>query len=220
MRIGVLGTGSVGRTLATALLELGHEVALGSRTADNEQASAWAAEGGERARHGTFADSAAFGEALFNCTTGAHSLDALRSAGEESLAGKLLIDVANPLDFSRGMPPTLLVTNTDSLGEQIQRAFPAARVVKALNTVNHEVMVAPQRLAGEHHLFVCGDDETAKAETRDLLRGLGWPEEWIVDLGDIKGARATEGYLPLWLRLWGAFGTGYLNVRVVLEPGA
>jgi len=154
---------------------------------------------------------------VFNCTAGAHSLEALRAAGQENLAAKALVDVANPLDFSRGMPPTLLVTNTDSLGEQIQRAFPAARVVKALNTVNHEIMVNPDRLEGEHHVFVCGDDGAAKEQARALLGDFGWPAESVLDLGDISAARATEGYLPLWLRLWGALGTGHLNVRVARE---
>jgi 8-hydroxy-5-deazaflavin:NADPH oxidoreductase len=215
MRIGVLGTGAVGRTLATKLVELGHDVKMGARSADNEAARDWVDGTGERASHGTFADAAAFGELLLNCTAGAASLAALESAGEESLSGKILLDVANPLDFSRGMPPSLSVTNTDSLGEQIQRRFPEARVVKALNTINHEVMVEPGRVAGEHDLFVCGNDESAKGEVTDLLEGLGWPTEAVRDLGDISAARATEGYLPLWLRLMGALGTADFNIRVV-----
>lgn len=215
MRIGVLGTGSVGRTLASKLVELGHEVRLGSRDAANEKARGWAASAGERASAGAFADAAAFGEVVFNCTAGVASLDALELAGEDALRGKVLVDVANPLDFSRGMPPTLTVCDTDSLGEQIQRRFPDARVVKALNTVNHQVMVDPGRVPGEHDLFVSGDDEAAKAQVVELLETFGWPRERIVDLGGIDAARAQEMYLALWVRLLGVFGTPNLNVRVV-----
>lgn len=215
MRTGVLGTGSVGQTIATKLLTLGDSVRLGSRSADNEAAAAWAGRAGEEASHGTYADAAAFGELVFNCTAGAGSLEALTAAGEENLAGKVMIDVANPLDFSQGMPPSLFISNIDSLGEQIQRAFPDVRVVKALNTVNHEVMVNPARVPGSHDIFVCGDDDRAKAEVNELLRSFGWPEDSIRDLGDISAARATEGYLLLWLRLMGTLGTGHFNIKAV-----
>jgi predicted dinucleotide-binding enzyme len=147
VRIGVLGTGTVGRTIATKLVELGHEVMMGSRTADNRQAAEWVAENGSSASQGRFGDAAAFGELIFNCTAGAASLEALEAAGETNLAGKTLVDVANPLDFSQGMPPSLTVSNTDSLAEQIQRRFPDAKVVKELNTMNAELMVAPGRCA-------------------------------------------------------------------------
>ncbi len=215
MRIGVLGTGMVGKTIATRLVGRGNEVMMGSRTSDNEQAAGWVAATGSGARQGNFADAAGFGEVLFNCTAGAGSLEALRSAGAGSLAGKVLIDVANPLDFSQGMPPSLLVCNTDSLGEQIQRTFPDTRVVKALNTMNCEVMAAPARVPGEHDVFVAGNDEPAKAQVRELLQSFGWPDERIIDLGDITAARATEMYVGLWLRLWGALQTADFNIRVV-----
>jgi hypothetical protein len=218
MKIGVLGTGTVGRTIATRLVAIGHEVTMGSRTADNEQAADWVGEAGDRAAQGTFADAAAFGEIVFNCTAGVASLEALGSVPGEDLAGKILVDVANPLDFSRGMPPTLSVSNDDSLGEQIQRKLPDTRVVKTLNTVNANVMVDPGRVPGEHDLFVCGNDADAKAEVSELLESFGWTRERIVDLGDITGARAMEMYLPLWLRLFGTFGTSELNVRVVRRP--
>ena len=188
---------------------------MGSRTAGNEAATAWASDAGESAAHGTFADAADFGEVVFNCTAGEASLDALQAAGAESLAAKVLIDVANPLDFSQGMPPSLLVANTDSLGEQIQRALPEAKVVKALNTVNCEVMVDPGRVPGDHDVFVCGEDETAKGQARELLREFGWPDESIIDLGGIAGARGTEMYLSIWLRLYGLLGTGDFNIKVV-----
>lgn len=220
MRIAVLGTGTVGRTLAGALLRNGHEVRMGSRTAGNQAAVAWASEIGGPATEGTFADAAGFGELVINATAGAASLEALHGAGAEQLAGKVLVDVANPLDFSRGMPPRLTVCNDDSLGEQLQRAFPDVRVVKALNTVTASVMVEPALVPGSHTIFVCGDDQDAKAEVRELLHGFGWAAESILDLGDITASRGMEMYLPLWLRLWGATGTGVLNVHVSAQPPA
>jgi 8-hydroxy-5-deazaflavin:NADPH oxidoreductase len=214
VRIGVLGTGTAGQTLATKLVELGHDVRMGSRDAANEKAQAWATSAGERASTGTFADAAAFGELVLNCTAGGASLEALEQAGDDALGGKVLLDVANPLDFSRGMPPTLTVCNDDSLAEQIQRRFPDARVVKALNTVNASVMVNPSTVPGDHDLFVCGEDGEAKAQVVELLESFGWPRERIVDLGGIDGARAMEMYLPMWVRLRQAFGTPHVNVHV------
>jgi predicted dinucleotide-binding enzyme len=214
MKIAVLGTGMVGRTIATKLVELGHDVSMGSRTAESGALTEWVGEVGGRAIGGTFADAAAASELVFNCTAGSASLRALEAAGAESLAGKVLIDVANPLDFSQGMPPLLTVCNDESLGEQIQAAFPEARVVKSLNTVNHLVMTDPGRVPGDHHVFVCGNDERAKSEAASLLEEFGWPPDSIVDLGDISAARGAEMYLPLWLRLYGAFGTGDLNIEV------
>ncbi|HEX8067754.1 MAG TPA: NAD(P)-binding domain-containing protein [Thermoleophilaceae bacterium] len=219
MRIGVLGTGMVGRTLASKLVELGHDVCMGARDAANERAAGWAAEAGELARHGTFADAAEHGDVVVNATAGTGSLEALRAAGADALAGKVLVDVANPLDFSQGMPPTLAVCNTDSLGEQIQREFPDARVVKALNTVNAGVMVDPGLVPGDHNLFVCGDDVDAKADVGSLLRSFGWPAGSIVDLGGIDAARGTEMYLPLWLRLYEVSGTAAVNVQLHVGSG-
>jgi hypothetical protein len=187
---------------------------MGSRSADGEALLAWVREAGDGAGGGTFADAAAGGELVFNCTAGSASLEALSAAGNANLAGKTLVDVANPLDFSAGMPPTLTVCNDDSLGEQIQAAFPEARVVKALNTVNHLVMTDPSRVPGEHQLFICGNDEAAKAEVTELLEAFGWPSASILDLGEVDSARGMEMYLPLWLRLYGRFGTGDLNIQV------
>jgi predicted dinucleotide-binding enzyme len=220
MRIGVLGTGVVGRTLGSALLRSGHEVRMGSRTAGNEAAVAWADEvgGGGPATEGTFADAAGFGELIVNATAGAASLQVLEAAGNEQLAGKVLVDVCNPLDFSKGMPPTLTVCNDDSVAEQLQRAFPDVRVVKTLNTVTAAVMVEPSLVPGTHTIFVAGDDAAAKSQASDLLTEFGWPAEAILDLGDITAARGMEMYLPLWLRLWGATGTGVLNVEVRTAP--
>jgi predicted dinucleotide-binding enzyme len=217
MRIGVLGTGSVGRAIANRLVELGHEVTMGSRWAESEPLLEWLAEADETARGGTFAEAAAAGELVFNCTAGDASLEALAAAGAENLAGKVLVDVANPLDFSRGMPPALSVCNDDSLGERIQAAFPEAKVVKALNTVNNQVMVDPGRLPGAHNVFVCGEDAGAKATVAALLAEFGWPRGSAIDLGGIEAARGTEMYLPLWLRLMGALGTPDFNVQVRVQ---
>ena len=214
MRIGVFGTGMVGAAIATKLVEVGHDVTLGSRTNGNEQALEWVASAGAGASQGTFADAAAHGELVFNCTAGEASLAAIGSVETGDLAGKVLVDVANPLDHTQGMPPGLFTTSFDSLGEQIQRAFPDARVVKALNTVNCEVMVDPAKVPGEHDVFVCGNDESAKTTVRELLESFGWPADHILDLGDITAARGTEAYLLLWIRLWGALGTGHFNVKV------
>lgn len=218
MKYAVLGTGSVGQTIGTKLVELGHEVVMGSRSADNENANAWAQKVGARASVATFADAVAGAEQVFNCTRGDKSLEALGAAGEANLAGKILIDVANPLDFSQGMPPTLSISGRDSLGEQIQAAFPNTKVVKTLNTMAGDVMVDPGRVPGEHDVFVSGNDADAKATVSNLLReGFGWRS--IVDLGDITTARGVESWLPLWLRLWGSLGTPYFNLKIVRAEG-
>jgi predicted dinucleotide-binding enzyme len=201
MKIGVLGTGVVGQTIATKLRELGHDVQIGSRSVGDDAVP--------------FADAAAHGELVFNCTAGTASLKALGAAGQENLSSKVIVDVANTLDFSKGRPPTLSVCNDDSLGEQIQRAFPEAKLVKALNTVNAAVMVDPTRVPGEHNVFMCGNDEDAKGRVSELLQSFGWPAEQIVDLGDITAARGPEMYLALWLRLMGAVGHPNFNIRIV-----
>jgi len=203
----------VGEKIASKLIALGHEVSMGSRSANNEKAAAWAKAAGDRASHGTFAHAAAHAEILFNCTHGEAALDVLEAAGAANLNGKVLVDVSNPLDFSKGTPPTLFVGNDDSLGERIQRAFPGVRLVKTLNTVNCLVMVEPARVPGEHTMFLCGNDEAAKATVSDLLKTFGWRD--LIDLGDITNARATEALLPIWIRLWGVLKTGDFNLKVV-----
>ena len=214
MRIGVLGTGVVGQTIGKKLVALGHDVRMGARTANNEKAEGWAKANGGGASHGTFADAASFGEIVFNCTSGMASLEALRQAGAKNLDGKILVDVANPLDFSKGMPPTLSVCNTDSLGEQIQRELPNVRVVKTLNTINTNVMVDPSLVPGESDVFVSGNDAGAKAKVTEILtKWFGWRS--VIDLGDITSARATEMILPLWLRLFATFKTPYTNIHVL-----
>jgi predicted dinucleotide-binding enzyme len=213
MRYGVLGTGMVGQTLATRLTELGHDVLMGSRTADNKEADAWRQRVGARGRVGTFRDAAAFGETLLNCTQGSVSPAVLHSVEAKDLVDKVLIDVANPLDLSGGKPPTLTICNTDSLGERLQREFPMTKVVKAFNTCNCRVMVDPGRVRGDHDVFVCGNDAGAKETVKALLRDFGWAT--IIDLGDITAARATEQLMPIWLRLYGLLGSADFNFKIV-----
>src|SRR5918995_3680586 len=203
MRIGVLGTGMAGRAISGKLAALGHDVSVGSRTTGDGAV--------------VFADAAAHGELVFNCTNGGASLDALAAAGADNLAGKTLIDVSNPLDFSGG-GPALFTDTTDSLGERIQATFPEARVVKAFNTINCNLMVDPSLVPGDHVVFVAGNDDAAKEQTATLAREFGWPAERVVDLGDITAARGTEHYLILWLRLMGATGGPNFNISVSTMP--
>lgn len=212
MKYAVLGTGMVGQALATRLAGLGHDVMMGSRRADSPAAVEWAQR--TEGRTGTFADAIAHGEVLIDAVAGDVSIEMLNSADPDHLRGKVLADVANPIDRSSGMPPTLVTANTDSLGEQIQRTFPDLRVVKTLNTMSADIMVDPALVPGSHSVFVSGDDADAKAVVAGMLGEFGWPADDIVDLGGISSARGTEMYLALWLRLWGALGDARFNVAV------
>ncbi|MCA1840966.1 MAG: NADPH-dependent F420 reductase [Actinomycetota bacterium] len=226
MEVAVLGSGVVGRTLAGKISSLGHQVALGTRDVEALMARTDTVMGSDESFgewHGahasvsvkTFPEAAANAELIFVATSGTATLDALRSTGAENLEGKILVDVTNPLDFSKGFPPVLSICNDDSLGEQIQRTFPAAKVVKSLNTVGAPLMIAPDSVgAGEHHIFVSGDDASAKDRVADVLREwFGWRN--IIDLGDITTSRGTEMYLALWIRMMGSLGTAMFNVAVV-----
>ena len=216
MNIAVLGTGMVGNAIGTKLVQLGHKAKMGSRTANNEKAAAWVKSAGANASQGTFADAAAFGEIVFNCTSGGGSLEALKLAGAQNLKDKVLVDIANPLDFSKGMPPSLFVSNTDSLAEQIQRAFPDLKVVKTLNTVNCNIMVDPSLVPGEHDMFISGNDAGAKTKVVEILKNwFGWKS--VIDLGDITGARAMEMMVMCWVRLWGVFQTANFNYKIVRQ---
>jgi len=216
MKIAVLGTGTVGNTIGSKLIELGHSVMMGSRTKDNEKANAFLEKNNGKANAGTFADAAAFGEIVFNCTSGAGSLAALAAASAQNLNGKLLVDVANPLDFSKGMPPSLSISNTHSLAEEIQKNFPDVKVVKALNTMWCGLMVNPKLInGGDHDTFICGNDASAKQKTKEILKSFGWEEKNILDLGDLAKARGCEMYLPLWLSIYGATNNGAFNMKLV-----
>ncbi|MEP6616986.1 MAG: NAD(P)-binding domain-containing protein [Ginsengibacter sp.] len=217
MRISVLGTGIVGNTIGSALIQKGHEVKMGSRSASNEKAGTWASQNGANASQGSFADASKFGDIIFNCTKGEHSLDALKAAGKENLAGKILVDVSNPLDFSQGMPPTLFLVNDNSLGETIQNEFPGTHVVKTLNTLNCSLMVNPGKIGnGDHHIFICGNDPVSKQKILSLLHeDFNWKLENIIDLGDITNSRGTEQLLPIWIRLMVTLGTADFNFKIV-----
>jgi 8-hydroxy-5-deazaflavin:NADPH oxidoreductase len=223
MKIGLIGAGAVGQTIGAALAAKGHDVMLGIRSVSPQELAKprsnaqtldeWLAA--TAAKVGTFSDAAAHGEILFNVTSGGVSVEALTQAGESNLAGKILIDVGNALDFSRGMPPSLLphLSNTWSLGEEIQKTFPAAKVVKAFNTVSASVMVNPALVPGPHDLFISGNDASAK-ETVKALAGkeFGWTQ--FTDLGDITGARAQEAILHVWVRHWMVSGSAMFNLHV------
>ena len=224
MNIAVLGTGSVGRALAGRLDELGHDVVIGTRDPQATSArtepdamgtppfAAWHSDHAGVAL-ATYADAAAAAELVVNATSGGAALEVLGLAGADALAGKPVLDISNPLDFSRGFPPTLFVKDTDSLGEQLQRAFPDARIVKALNTLNADLMVHPETLGASSTVFVSGDDPEAKATVTGILTSFGHDD--VIDLGGIETARGTEMVLPIWLRLMGALGTAHFNLKVV-----
>jgi predicted dinucleotide-binding enzyme len=214
MRIGIIGTGTVGRTLGTRLVALGHEVTLGSRSKGNAAAEDWAARTGLLAHPGTFAEAAAFGDLVINATGGTVALAAVELAGPENLAGKTLLDVSNPLVFAPDGQVTLDPVNDDSIGERLQRALPDTKVVKALNTVNCEVMVDPGRVPGEHQLFVAGEDAGAKAQVTALLGEFGWPADAVLDLGGIDAARGLEMLMPFWLRLMRHYGHADFNYAI------
>jgi 8-hydroxy-5-deazaflavin:NADPH oxidoreductase len=229
MKISIIGTGQVGRTLASKLVDTGHEVMIGTRNVENKISdtskdgygnpsfSEWQ-KANNRVRLGSFDESAAFGEVVINATHGGNSINALKRAGEKNLSGKILIDIANPLDFTRGMPPGLLpgLNNTNSLGEEIQNTFPKAFVVKTLNTMWCGLMINPELIGGGDHInFISGNDTDAKLKVRKLLIDFGWRDENIIDLGDITGARATESLLPIWIRLMGVLKSNVFNFRLV-----
>ena len=161
----------------------------------------------------TFADAAARADLVVNASSGVVTLDVLALAGADNLSGKVLVDIANPLDFSAGFPPTLSVKDTDSLGEQVQRAFPEAKVVKTLNTLTASLMVEPKSLGASSTVFVSGEDAAAKATVVELLQSFGHDD--VIDLGGIETARGTEMVLPIWLRLMGTLGTAHFNLKVV-----
>jgi 8-hydroxy-5-deazaflavin:NADPH oxidoreductase len=226
MKIAVLGTGVVGQTVGGKLAELGHEVTFGTRDPEETRGRT---EPGQFGNPGfgtwlatqssvglaTFTEATHGADLVVNATNGQGALAALNAAGADNLAGKVLLDITNALDFSAGFPPSLFVGNTDSLAEQIQRTFPDAKVVKTLNTVNAYVMVEPRKLAdGDHTIFLSGDDADAKATVTELLRSFGWTD--VLDLGDLSSARGTEAYVTLWVRMMMALGNnGQFNVKVV-----
>lgn len=218
MKIAILGTGSVGSIIGSKLISLGHNVMMGSRTSTNEKAQAFVEKNGYKlASNGTFSDAAAYGEILFNCVKGEVCLQALQMTGT-AMNGKILIDLANPLDFSQGMPPGLIpaYSNFNSLGEEIQKQFPEVYVVKTFNTMWCGLMVDPQQLNhGDHVNYISGNHQPSKDRVKELLCTFGWPESSLIDLGDISNARATEAVLPIWLRLYGVGKSAVFNFKIV-----
>lgn len=229
MKIGILGTGTVGQTLAARLAEAGHEVVIGTRNVEEKQASDQPDQYGnppfrewQKAHQNIplvkFEEAGKSGDIIINATKGGSSLKALKQVGNDNLKNKVIIDLGNPLDNSKGFPPTLIpeLSNDNSLGEEIQRHFPDARVVKTLNTMWAGLMVNPNMLNnGDHTNFICGNDQQAKDTVRQLLKDMGWKDENILDLGDITAARGAESYLPTWLRIMGAKQSAAFNVKIV-----
>lgn len=211
MKIGVLGTGMVGTTIATKLIQLGHPVTMGSRNPDNETAARWAKLNGVNASQGTFADAAMYSELIILCTKGEATLEVVRTVGPDAFGEKVVVDVSNPIDFSTGAP-SLLICNTDSLGEHVQKALPYAKVVKTLNIVNCEVMVDPAK-AGHPTMLLCGNHADAKTLVSAMLRDFGWVD--LVDLGDIKAARGMEMFVPAWLSLLPVIGHPHFGLQIV-----
>lgn len=216
----------VGQTFANTLVAKGHTIFMGTRhVADTLKKPGnpamnlppfadWVAAH-PTVQLTSFAEAAAAADLLINVTAGTASVAALETISEQNLAGKILIDVANPLDFSKGMPPTLSIVNNDSLGETIQRQFPDLKVVKTLNTMNCFVMVNPALISGPHNVFVSGNDAAAKQMVSMFLtEQFGWTPASIIDLGDITTARGTEQLLPIWIRLWGALQTPMFNFAI------
>ncbi len=212
-KIGLLGTGMVGQTIGNKLVSLGYEVMMGSRTRDNEKALQFVKNNGKGASNGTFEEAVKFGELIFLCTKGEATLDILKLAGPANFTGKTVADISNPLDFSKGMPPSLFICNTNSLGEEVQKTLPGAHVVKTLNIVNCEVMVQPGKSGGNPTMFMSGNDAGAKNNIKSILNQFGWED--IIDLGDITTARGTEMMLPIWLRTYMATGNGYIGFKIV-----
>jgi 8-hydroxy-5-deazaflavin:NADPH oxidoreductase len=222
MKIGIIGTGVVAQTLGAKLVEQEHDVVIGTRDPqklDEKKLFAstlreWLEQIKQRAKIVTFAEAAIHGELLINATSGTVSIDALKLAGADKVGGKILIDAANELDHSKGMPPGALANQERCLAEKIQATFPNLKVVKSLNTIAAPVMVNPKSVGGgDHTIFVSGNDGDAKAQVTKLLKSFGWSD--VLDLGDVGSARGPEMYMAMWLRLWGATQTGMLNVKVV-----
>jgi 8-hydroxy-5-deazaflavin:NADPH oxidoreductase len=203
-RVGVLGTGEVGRRLAAGFTGRGHQVMIGSRDPAKPELQEWLAEEGAGIEAGTFAQAAAHGELLVLALFGAAAEQVVAEVGPDKFAGKVVIDAMNPLDFSAGVPPKLAISGEDSLGERVQRALPEAKVVKAFNIIGNPYFVDPGFREGQPTMLIAGDDEDAKRTVADILEDFGWPEP--VDIGGIDGARELEAICIAWVKIGGARG--------------
>lgn len=227
MNIAVIGTGAVGQAMSKKLVELGHQVFMGTRdvgqSLKRKDPDSWGTPGigtwiqeNPRVELTSFKTAVEKGQDLLVfAIQGMAAMETLNSIGEELLNDRVMIDISNPLDFSKGFPPTLSVCNTESLGEQIQKTFPKLKVVKALNTVSNSVMINPRAIEGDHVVFICGNDAGAKQKVGTILESFGWKSENIIDLGDITSARGTEMTLPLWIRLMGKYQSPLFNLNIV-----
>jgi 8-hydroxy-5-deazaflavin:NADPH oxidoreductase len=218
MKIGVLGTGAVGEAIGSALINKGHSVMMGSRTAGNEKSKEWRKKNGDHAFEGDFAEASVYGDLIFLCLNGAYAYDVVKELSSSDLANRIVVDVTNPLDFTQGMPPKIIEQFQGvSLGEQLQELLPHSFIVKALNTVNYKLMVDARLVnSASHNLFICGDDSTAKNQVKHfLVDNFYWKPESLVDLGGIKSARCTEAIVPFWVLVWQSLGTPLFNFKVV-----
>jgi predicted dinucleotide-binding enzyme len=222
MKIGILGSGDVGRKLADGFIELGHTVKIGSRSPNQSKIAGWMAKHNKtKASSGAFSEAASFGELDVIATLWTGTVDAIKIADPMNFANKIVIDVTNPLDFSKGMPPELAVGHTDSAGEIIQRMLPDSKVVKALNTVGNPHFMHPDFHGGPPTMFICGnDDEAKKTVTDDILTKFGWE---TVDVGGIGGARILEPLALLWITHYFRTGNGdhaFKLLRASKQQGA
>jgi 8-hydroxy-5-deazaflavin:NADPH oxidoreductase len=227
MKIAVFGTAVVGQVHAERLISLGHEVMIGTRNVTETMARTapdnfkrpgfgeWHKQN-TKVKVGTYAEAAAFGEFIINATNGRGTLAAFRLPGNGNMEGKVIVDISNPLDFSKGFPPSLFISNTDSLGEQLQRALPRSHVIKTLNTMNVYVQVNPAIVPGDHSVFLGGNNADAKEKTKELLRLYGWKDKNMLDVGDITSSRGVEQILPLWVRLFSTLQNPMFNFNVVV----
>jgi len=228
MKLAVFGTGIVGQVVANRLAGLGHSVTIGTRDVaktlartdkdgyGNPPFAEWYKQNKNSIKLGSYKEAGTSAEIIFNCTLGQGSVEALKHV--DNIKGKIIVDISNPLDFSKGMPPSLSPGNTDSLGELIQRTFPEAKVVKTLNTMNCFLMVNPAALPGDHNVFVSGNDIDAKSKAKEILSSFGWKDTNIIDLGDITTARGTEQLLPIWIRLYTVLHNPMFNFKIVVAP--
>lgn len=229
MKIAILGTGNVGQTFAAKLITLGHEVMMGTRNVADTMARKATDNYGSlpfgewhssnpKVQLGTFAEAVAYGEIVLNALQGAATITAINTAKAADFDGKILLDISNPLDFSKGFPPILIpeLQNTNSLAEEIQKTLPNTKVVKSLSTMWSGIMVNPAMIGnGDHNAFIAGNDADAKAKVKEILVSFGWIAGNIIDLGDITRARGVEMYLPLWLSIYGATNNGAFNIKIV-----
>jgi predicted dinucleotide-binding enzyme len=213
MKIGILGSGPVGRSLGKGFASNGHDVRLGSRTPGKQEVQDWLKTTKGKVSAGTFSEAARHGDVLVLCCLGEAAEEVIKLSGMNNLDGKLVIDATNPLDFSKGMPPGLFVGTSDSLGERVQRMLPNAKVVKCFNMVNNQTMTNPRMKEGLPDMIICGNNDAAKQQVAGLLKEFGWGEP--IDIGGIDGSRWLEAYTALWVRLAIKLGSWSIAAKIL-----